>query len=183
MRDQELNRFGANDKWGLLAHFRWTLIAAGTGEASPCQGAHCPISRPQQPLHRGVILGLAIAILLDTFVQVTWKESLSGASEQRGLAVIVLTALKTPLFYVAMAGFAAQMFNWTRVLAKADLSFAQPITALSYLSVLAISRAFLHETLSPRKIVAIFLILAGVACISRSGATAKAAHPNARKDA
>ena len=138
--------------------------------------------RPR-PLPWSVFVGLTVAVLLDTFVQVTWKQSVSGISDRSGLASVIATALRTPLFYVAMAGFAAQLLNWTQVLAKADLSFAQPITALSYISVLAISRGFLHETLSVGKIAGVVLILAGVACISQSGEKPGEAPPKVPYDA
>ena len=89
----------------------------------------------------------------------------------------MLAAAHSPLFYLAMLGFAAQLFNWTRVLAKADLSFAQPITALSYISVLAISRLALHEAMSSTKLTGVILILAGVAFISQSSASTEASAP------
>ena len=38
-----------------------------------------------------------------------------------------------------MVALVAQLANWLWVLAQADLSFAQPITALSYITVLAFS--------------------------------------------
>ena len=63
--------------------------------------------------------------------------------------------------------FVAQLTNWLRVLELSDLSYAQPITALSYISVLGFSVAWLGEQLDPLKIAGIVLIMAGVWCISR----------------
>jgi drug/metabolite transporter (DMT)-like permease len=77
-------------------------------------------------------------------------------------------ALANPLFYAAMLAFGAQLFNWLRVLARADLSFAQPFTAISYITVLAISCHSLQESLSVSKIFGVALILVGVFCISRT---------------
>jgi len=63
--------------------------------------------------------------------------------------------------------FVAQLTNWLRVLEISDLSYAQPITALSYISVLGFSVAWLGEQLDPLKIAGILLIMAGVWFISR----------------
>ena len=57
-------------------------------------------------------------------------------------------------------------------------SFAQPITALSYVTVLAISARFLHEDLPPSRLAGVGLILAGVWLVSRTPAeTAEGAAP------
>jgi drug/metabolite transporter (DMT)-like permease len=63
--------------------------------------------------------------------------------------------------------FVVQLTNWLRVLELSDLSYAQPITALSYISVLGFSVAWLGEQLDPLKIAGIVLIMAGVWFISR----------------
>jgi len=63
--------------------------------------------------------------------------------------------------------FVAQLTNWLRVLELSDLSYAQPITALSYVSVLWFSVTWLGEQLDPLKIAGIVLIMAGVWFISR----------------
>ena len=130
-----------------------------------------------RPLPWSVIAGLALAVILDTFVQIAWKQSMAAVPTDHGLVAGMLAAAHSPLFYLAMLGFAAQLFNWTRVLAKADLSFAQPITALSYISVLAISRLALHEAMSSTKLTGVILILAGVAFISQSSASTEASAP------
>jgi drug/metabolite transporter (DMT)-like permease len=117
---------------------------------------------------RSVIVGLVLAIVLDTIIQITWKLAVADLPAGSSIAVTALGALSSPFFYVAMLTFAAQLFNWTRVLARADLSFAQPFTALSYLSVMAISGRVLHENLSVSKAVGVGLILLGVFFISRT---------------
>ena len=75
-----------------------------------------------------------------------------------------------------MLAFGAQLFNWVRVLARADLSFAQPFTALSYISVLAISAHSLHENISTAKVLGVALILLGVFFISRTPFRTTGAH-------
>ena len=110
-----------------------------------------------------VAVGLVVAVVLDTFIQISWKLAVS-ASPGNG----ALGALSSPFFYAAMLGLAAQLFNWMRVLARADLSFAQPFTALSYLSVLVLSARSLGERISAPKVMGVCLILIGVFLISRT---------------
>lgn len=115
-----------------------------------------------------VMLGLAVAVVLDTAIQIAWKMALAGMPANSPFAAVAAAALKNPLFYLAMALLVAQLVNWTRVLARADLSFAQPFTALSYITVMAFSSRLLHESLSARKLGGVALILVGVYFISRT---------------
>jgi drug/metabolite transporter (DMT)-like permease len=117
---------------------------------------------------RGVIIGLFLAVVLDTFVQISWKFAVSGFPENAAVSAMVTGLLSGFPFYMAMLGVAAQYANWMRVLARADLSFAQPITAISYITVLALSSHAFHEKVSPSKVLGITLILLGVFFISRT---------------
>src|ERR1700690_315919 len=106
--------------------------------------------KPKIPL--AVIVGLILAIVLDTLLQISWKFAVSGFPRF--------------YFYFVMAIFVAQYVNWMRVLARADLSFAQPFTALGYITVLTLSSYFLHEKISLLKIFGVILIILGVFFIS-----------------
>ncbi len=118
-----------------------------------------------------LFLGLFLAIALDTTVQVFWKASVP--LDGRPLALLTGTLVK-PLFIASMFLHVWQLFNWMMVLALADLSFAQPITALSYVTVTACAALFFHEQIGPRELVGILLVLVGVALVSR---TARPAGP------
>ena len=129
------------------------------------------IERAKNELRRvpiGIWLGLAAAILLDTGVQLSWKTAVLDIPASAPWYETILLALQTPLIYLVIAMFFAQLINWMRVLSKADLSFAQPITSLSYLSVSALSVIFLHEIVSPGRLLGMALILAGVFFVSRT---------------
>jgi len=115
-----------------------------------------------------VILGLVLAIALDTIVQISWKFAVTSLPENAPVAVMGMGMLSDLFFYLVLLAFVAQYFNWMRVLARADLSFAQPITALSYITVLALSRLALHEKVSLSKILGIALIMLGVFLISQT---------------
>jgi drug/metabolite transporter (DMT)-like permease len=117
---------------------------------------------------RTVVAGLVLAVVLDTVMQIVWKLSVAHVPAGASLGAAVCAVLTTPLFYVAMLALVAQLWNWLRVLAHADLSFAQPITALSYITVIAISCGWLHEKISLTKVIGVALIFVGVFCISRT---------------
>ena len=126
------------------------------------------MNRNPTKLPGAVVVGLVLAIVLDTFIQITWKLAVSPIPSDASVVATVRGTLSSPLFYAAMLAFGAQLFNWMRVLARADLSFAQPFTALSYISVLAISCHWLGENLSVSKMFGVALILVGVFFISRT---------------
>jgi drug/metabolite transporter (DMT)-like permease len=126
------------------------------------------MNRIPTKLPGAVVVGLILAIVLDTFIQITWKLAVTPIPADASVVATTRAALSSPLFYAAMLAFGAQLFNWMRVLARADLSYAQPFTALSYISVLAISCHSLHESLSVSKMAGVALILVGVFFISRT---------------
>jgi drug/metabolite transporter (DMT)-like permease len=126
------------------------------------------MKRAQTKLPGAVVVGLMLAIVLDTFIQIAWKLAVSHVPGDASLAATARGAFSSPLFYAAMLAFGAQLYNWLRVLARADLSFAQPFTALSYISVLAISSHSLHENISASKMFGVVLIFLGVFFISRT---------------
>jgi drug/metabolite transporter (DMT)-like permease len=126
------------------------------------------MKRAVTKLPGAVIVGLVLAVVLDTVIQITWKMAVSGISREASLWAATAVVLSSPFFYAAMLVFGAQLWNWLRVLARADLSFAQPFTALSYITVLVYSSRWLHEHVSPVRGVGVSLILAGVFFISRT---------------
>ena len=115
-----------------------------------------------------VLVGLACAVVLDTIIQLAWKLAATGVPADADAVAALGRVLRNPYFLVAMLAFAAQLWNWLRVLARADLSYAQPFTALSYLTVLGLSVGLLHEHLSARQGAGVGLILLGVWFISRT---------------
>jgi drug/metabolite transporter (DMT)-like permease len=117
---------------------------------------------------REVWFGLGLAILLDTGVQLCWKSAVLHVPESATWIETAVLTLRQPLFYVAIAMFLAQFVNWMRVLSKADLSFAQPITSLSYISVCSLSVLWLHEVVPPGRLLGMALILAGVWFVSQT---------------
>jgi len=117
------------------------------------------------PLHGltpTLALALSITIALDTLTQLLWKHAVEGLPENASLQATLLAALSQPWFAVVIGLFLLQLWNWLEVLKHADLSFVQPITSISYLTVSGASWWVFDEAIGPIKTTGILLILAGV---------------------
>jgi drug/metabolite transporter (DMT)-like permease len=119
-------------------------------------------------------LGLALAVLLDTVQQLAWKMGVISAPDSDSFITAFLNVLQQPVFLVVITVMVLRLVNWLKVLELADLSFAQPITALSYVSVAVASAVLLHEKLTLVHIAGVVMIVAGVWCVSR---TVRASRP------
>ncbi len=118
--------------------------------------------------YRIVWFGLALAVVLDTVTQLCWKAAAAQIPPLDAHLSTVLTLLTMPLLYVTIVLLVLQFLNWMVVLAHADLSYAQPITALSYVTVNAASAVLFQEPLSALRFVGLTMILLGVWFISRT---------------
>lgn len=117
---------------------------------------------------RFVIGGLLLAIVLCSASQLCWKQATTKVPENSSVMATLHVTLLEPMFWIAAALYVWQFFNWMRVLRYADLSFAQPITAGTYVVVGAAAWLFFDESLPPHRLMGIGLILAGVVLISSS---------------
>jgi drug/metabolite transporter (DMT)-like permease len=116
-----------------------------------------------------LLLRLALAIALDTAVQVLWKVGAGQLPGTASVAAAAEAALHQPIFLLVAALFCWQLVNWLHVLAISDLSYSQPITSLSFVSVFAVSAAWLGESVDATKVLGIGLVFAGVWFSSRTG--------------
>lgn len=115
---------------------------------------------------RPIWVGLLGAVALDVAAQLCWKSAAQSSPESAGAVAVLVGAATHPLGLLLPIIFAAQFLNWIAVLSRSDLSFAQPITALSYVPVAGLAALIFHEPLPPMRIVGIGLILVGVWVIS-----------------
>ncbi|MDR3640480.1 MAG: EamA family transporter [Humidesulfovibrio sp.] len=123
-----------------------------------------------------LVLGLTLAVVLDTATQIVWKSAVSGVPDQPSLALTVAAMLHQPssllpgvLVGLLMGG---QFLNWMTVLEHADLSYAHAFTSLSYVTVAAFAVLYLGESLDLVQALGIVLILAGVWFVGKSGRVA-----------
>lgn len=116
-----------------------------------------------------LVLGLVLAIALDTGVQLLLKMVASGISGEASQWEMLVATLSQPVFFACAILMVVQLFNWLEVLKLSDLSYAQPISSLSYVSVYILSAIYFGEKIDGLQIVGILIIVAGVWCISRTG--------------
>jgi len=117
-----------------------------------------------------LIIGLTIAVALDTAVQICWKVGAADIADDVPLWASGQALMARPVFLLALALMACQLVNWLQVLAVADLSFARPFTSLSFLTVSLISAFALGEHLDSLQIIGIAIIIVGVWCVSATDA-------------
>jgi drug/metabolite transporter (DMT)-like permease len=117
---------------------------------------------------RMVWLIITITIVMETVAQMVWKSVVLGAPESAGFMETVRTVTVQPMFYLLLSIFGVQFIFWILLLAKADLSYARPIVALSLVSVVACSVMFFGEKIGIMRMVGIAMILVGVWFISKT---------------
>jgi len=115
-----------------------------------------------------LIVRLALAIALDSAVQILWKMAAMQLPGSGSVSVLAEAALRQPLFLLVAALFVWQLVNWLQVLEHSDLSYSQPITSLSFVSVFVVSVLFLGERVAALKVLGIALVFAGVWFTSRT---------------
>lgn len=120
------------------------------------------------PAGRRVAAVLAIAIALDTLGQLLWKLAASRLPATLSPDALLHSIERDPLPLLVIGVFVLQLVNWLLVLERVDLSYAQPLTALSYVSVCLLSAWLFGERLDLHKGLGVLLVLAGVALVSAS---------------
>lgn len=118
--------------------------------------------------NRLLAFGIALATILDTAGQLLWKYCVDLLPPDAGLSQTAWAVLQQPMFIVLAAVFLLQLFNWMKVLEHADLSFAQPITSLSYVTVCVLSAFLFGEHIGTAKIAGVLCVLGGVWLVSQS---------------
>jgi drug/metabolite transporter (DMT)-like permease len=116
----------------------------------------------------GLIIRLSLAVILDTAVHVLWKLAVLQLPDPGSISAAVEAVSREPLFLLVAALFVWQLVNWLRVLESSDLSYSQPITSLSLISVFVLSALYLDESVDALKVLGIGFVFAGVWFISRT---------------
>ncbi|WP_428423099.1 EamA family transporter [Methylibium sp.] len=125
---------------------------------------------------RLLVAGLVLAIALDTAGQLLWKLAATRLPASLSPTVLLDAVVHDPLPLLVLGVFLVQLVNWLLVLERADLSYAQPLTSLSYVSVCLLSVGLFGERLDAAKLAGVLLVLIGVALVcagppSREGRT------------
>jgi len=114
-------------------------------------------------------VGLGLAVVLDTAQQLAWKVGIDAIPETTSPSGTIEAVLHEPLLALVAVLMVARLINWLKVLELADLSYAQPFTSLSYISVTVLSAIYLKEALTLLQIIGMAIIVVGVWCISQTG--------------
>jgi drug/metabolite transporter (DMT)-like permease len=113
---------------------------------------------------RGVPIALFLWLtLLDTSVFVLDKLASQHAASVGG--PFYVRVISQPWIYLAFALGPLQLFTWTKILKRIDLSLAYPLTTISYLATMLVSQVVFKESLGPRVWAGATLITAGVAVL------------------
>ncbi len=115
---------------------------------------------------RRVFVVLAIAIALDTLSQLLWKLTASRLPTTLTPGALLHSITHDPLPLLVIGVFVLQLINWLLVLERVNLSYAQPLTALSYVSVCLLSAWLFGERLDLHKGLGVLLVLIGVVLVS-----------------
>ena len=113
-------------------------------------------------------VGLLVAILIDTALQLVWKSAVLTLPHNGSPWLNIQAILQNPRFVFVIFLMGCQFFNWLMILGDADLSYAQPVTSLSYVTVFFLSVLYLKEAADVFQIAGIILVLVGVWFISQT---------------
>ena len=115
-----------------------------------------------------LMIGLAVAIVLDTGLQLVWKTGIAALPDTSSVWEALVAVALNPIFVLVAVFMGAQLVNWLNVLDHADLSYAKPFTSLSYVTVCVLSVLLLGERIAPLQIIGIVVVVAGVWCVSQT---------------
>lgn len=118
------------------------------------------------------VMFISISICAGVLGQLVLKRGMTalGAQSLNGTNIVdvALRMLLSPWVLGGLAIYVAGTFFWLMVLSRVDLSFAYPMTSLSYLLIVLSSWYFLGESISPLRIVGVVTIIVGVSLIAQS---------------
>jgi undecaprenyl phosphate-alpha-L-ara4N flippase subunit ArnE len=117
------------------------------------------------PSRRLPLAFFCILTLLDTTVFVLDKMASQHASIVGG--PFYLRVITQPWIWLAFTLGPLQLFTWTKILKRIDLSLAYPLTTISYLATMLVSQLVFKESLGPRVWAGAILISVGVAVLGR----------------
>lgn len=105
--------------------------------------------------------------LLEATAQIALKEAAVFGLDATGGSYALWGLIASPWFYASIAADCGAFLVWMTILASCDLSFAVPLSAVSYVAILAAGQYFLHEFVSVFQGLGITLIGAGITLLAR----------------
>ena len=115
-----------------------------------------------------LVVGFAVTVAIDTVIQLAWKIGVVALPEMSLSLATAGAVLRHPAFYLVFGLMLVQLFNWLAVLDHADVSFAQPFTSLSRISVCIASAFYLGERITTAQAIGIAMVCIGALCIGQT---------------
>jgi drug/metabolite transporter (DMT)-like permease len=137
------------------------------------------ITMPRSAVRWRLLIGAFLAVALDTATQTLWKISAANLPADVTLGDTVGKLIHQPLFQLVGVLLLCKLVNWLKLLEVADLSYAKPITSLSYVTVAIASVLVLNEPMHWLQVIGIVVVVAGVWLVSRSEPSQPAASQGA----
>ena len=137
-----------------------------------------PAPSSTEPASPAVWIGITAIVTLDSIGQILWKQAASALPDSNDPRVLIAAALGLPLAWFLLGLLLTQLVVWLGVLRRTDLSYAQPLTSLSYVGVALLSWGYLGEHWGWRASLSVLLILCGVFLVSRSHGTPASGAPH-----
>jgi drug/metabolite transporter (DMT)-like permease len=122
---------------------------------------------PRSAVRWRIFVGVFLAIALDTATQTLWKMSANLVPDNVSLWDTLAILIHRPMFQLVGFLMICKLINWVKLLEVADLSYAKPVTSLSYVTVAIASVVILGERLHWQQVVGIVVVVAGVWLVSR----------------
>lgn len=111
-----------------------------------------------------ICAGVSGQLVLKRGMSILGAQSLSGSN----VVDVVLRMVLSPWVIGGLLIYVAGTFFWLMVLSRVELSFAYPMTSMSYILIVLSSWYLLGESISPLRIVGVVTIIAGVSLIAQS---------------
>jgi undecaprenyl phosphate-alpha-L-ara4N flippase subunit ArnE len=111
---------------------------------------------------------LALAVMLLTLAQVLQKLAVAGLAQGVAMRELLVTVLRRPAMWAAVACLGSGMIAWLLVLDTMDVSKAFPYLSIGQVLVLLVARYYFHERISPVRWAGALMIFAGISLVAQS---------------
>ncbi|MBN7818453.1 EamA family transporter [Bowmanella yangjiangensis] len=115
---------------------------------------------------------ILISVSLSVLAQILLKQGMSNSEIQSSFGISLTSgvlAIFTNLFIIGgLLAYVSSAAVWLGVLAKVDVSKAYPFVGLGFIGTMLFAYWFLHEPLTPNKVIGTVLIVSGVLLISKN---------------
>lgn len=120
------------------------------------------------------VMFISVSIVAAVAGQIVLKHGMTRMGVQSltlspsGVFDVMWRIATSPWIVLGIAIYVSGTFFWLMVLSRVDLSFAYPMTSMSYILIVLSSWLILGEAISPLRIAGVMTVCVGVLLISQS---------------